>query len=81
MSPPRSLDEEHQILDEFEVAGLLHVKVGVVRGMRRRGVGPDWFRVDGRSPRYTLASVRRYIAQLSQCHAAMSRDRMVAIGV
>ena len=59
------LDDNHQIIDEFAVATLLHVRPSAVRGMRRRGLGPAWFRVDGKSPRYTLASVKRYIERLA----------------
>jgi hypothetical protein len=57
--------DEEQIINEFVVAELLNVKVGIVRGMRRRGVGPRWFRVGGKAPRYTVASVKQYIAQLT----------------
>jgi hypothetical protein len=66
MESVKLLDDEHQIIDEFVVARLLDIKVGSVRGLRRRGMGPEWFRVDGRSPRYTLGSVKRYIEQLKQ---------------
>lgn len=64
------LADDHHVIDEFAVAKLLNIKLGAVRGLRRRGVGPPWFRVDGRSPRYTLAGVKRYIEQLSQGETA-----------
>jgi hypothetical protein len=60
------LDDDHQIIDEFSVARLLAIKVGSVRGLRRRGLGPEWFRVDGRSPRYTVSSVKTYIEEQSR---------------
>jgi hypothetical protein len=60
------LDDDHQIIDEFVVARLLDIRVGAVRGLRRRGLGPQWFRVDGRSPRYTVGSVKSYIQDLKQ---------------
>jgi hypothetical protein len=63
------LDDEYRIIDEFTVARLLNIKVGNVRGLRRRGLGPEWFRVDGRSPRYTVGSVKRYIEQLKESRA------------
>jgi hypothetical protein len=60
------LSDDYRIIDEFDVADVLNVKIGVVRGMRRRGIGPCWFRIDGKSPRYTLAAVKRYIAELTE---------------
>jgi hypothetical protein len=60
------LDDDHQVIDEFVVAKLLDIEVGIVRGLRRRGLGPEWFRVDGRSPRYTLSSVKEYIQHRKQ---------------
>jgi hypothetical protein len=60
------LDDDHQVVDEFVVAKLLDIEVGIVRGLRRRGLGPEWFRVDGRSPRYTLGSVKDYIQRMKQ---------------
>jgi hypothetical protein len=63
------LDDDHRVIDEFIVARILDIKVGSVRGLRRRGLGPDWFRVDGKSPRYTLGSVKSYIQNLKRTPA------------
>jgi hypothetical protein len=64
METLQQLDDDHRVIDEFVVARLLDIKVGSVRGLRRRGLGPEWFRVDGKSPRYTLGSVKSYIHNL-----------------
>jgi hypothetical protein len=64
MDKVKQLDDDHQLIDV--VAKLLDIKVGNVRGLRRRGLGPEWFRVDGRSPRYTLSSVKDYIQHRKQ---------------
>jgi hypothetical protein len=66
MKTTERLDDDHQVIDEFFVARLLDIKVGNVRGLRRRGLGPEWFRVDGKSPRYTLGSVKDYIQKVKQ---------------
>jgi hypothetical protein len=73
MEAMKRLDDDHQVIDEFVVATLLDIEVGSVRGLRRRGLGPDWFRVDGKSPRYTLGSVKNYIEKIRPLPAKPSR--------
>jgi hypothetical protein len=66
METTELLDENDRVIDEFVVARLLDVDIGTVRGLRRRGLGPDWFRVNGKSPRYTLGSVKNYLKRIKQ---------------
>jgi hypothetical protein len=73
METVEQLDDDHQVIDEFVVAKLLDIEVGIVRGLRRRGLGPDWFRIDGRSPRYTLGSVKDYIERMKQSRTLSER--------
>ena len=58
MEAIKLLDDEHQVIDEFVVARLLNIKVGGVRGLRRRGMGPE------------LVPSRRAIASV---HAGLSQ--------
>jgi predicted DNA-binding transcriptional regulator AlpA len=56
----RNAPQEHQLLDENDVATLLKLSVSSVQKMRERGTSPPYFKI-GASCRYRLADVSAWL--------------------
>jgi hypothetical protein len=53
-----------QLLDERETSRMLHISTAALRRWRREHRGPEFVRL-GRSVRYDLRSLERYLAENS----------------
>lgn len=50
-----------ELLDTREVARILGLAPKTVANLRKRGGGPEWVAVGGRSVRYTREALTRYL--------------------
>jgi hypothetical protein len=59
------MDERRHLINEYEAADFLKVKVSSMRNWRWKGEGPPYYRISSRLIRYDMAELENFIKEKS----------------